>query len=112
MEKTMILKPRISEKAYGLSQTNNVYVVEVPVSASKQAIAAAMEIQFGVKVETVNSTTLKGKAITTFRKRGRAIKGRRSDVKKAYVKLQDGESLPFFAQEQEADKKAEKAEAK
>jgi large subunit ribosomal protein L23 len=116
MDKLMVLKPRLSEKTFGLSQSQNVYVFVVPTNASKQAIAAAVSAQFGVKVTQVNTTNVKGKAKRTVRKRARPTMGQRSDTKKAYVALKEGDSLPFFETEDDkkkkSDKKADKADKK
>lgn len=112
MDKTMILKPRMSEKAYGLSQTSRVYVFVVPKGSSKQAIASAIQAQFKVTVEAVNTTVIKGKAKRTVRKGGRPIAGRQSDFKKAYVTVKEGDTIPIFASVEESEKKAAKAAAK
>lgn len=110
MDKFMVLKPRISEKTYMLSEAHRTYVVEVPGDANKDTITKAMVAQFGVTVVTVNVINVKGKPKRTVRKGGRPTKGRRSDFKKAYVTLKEGESLPFFA-DPEADKKSDKKKA-
>ena len=116
MDKQMPLKPRISEKTYGLSETNRTYVVDVPKTANKDTVAKAVAAQFGVTVQTVNIINVKGKTVRTVRKGGRAINGKRSDFKKAYVTLKEGDSLPFFAEvesateEKKDDKKAKKEE--
>ncbi len=107
MSKVLVLKPRVSEKAYGLSQQQGTYVFDVPKDANKQTIAQAVAVQFGVTVQTVNIVNLKGKAKRTVRKGGRPIMGRQQDTKKAYVLLKEGDSLPFFAA-QEEDKKPAK----
>ena len=116
MEKTMVLKPRISEKTYMMSQTTRTYVVEVPGDANRDTVAKAVATQFGVTVENVNIVVVKGKTKRTIRKGGRPTTGRRSDFKKAYVTLKEGDKLPFFADaEEEAakeDKKADKKAAK
>lgn len=112
MDKTMILKPRLSEKAYELSQTSRVYVFVVPKGASKLAIASAVQAQFKVTVEDVNTTVIKGKAKRTIRKGGRPIAGRMSDIKKAYVTVKEGDTIPLFAAVEESEKKAAKAAAK
>lgn len=110
MDKTMVLKPRVSEKAYAQNQDRNVYVFMVPVSASKQAIANAIAAQFEVTVKTVNTTLTKGKAKRTIRKGGRPVAGRTSNFKKAYVTLKDGDSIAIFAaaEDQKAEKPAKK----
>jgi large subunit ribosomal protein L23 len=104
-DKTMILKPRVSEKAYGQSQAN-VYVFSVDKRADKLSIARAVEAQFDVSVVSVNTIVSKGKSKRTLRKGGRPIAGRTSDFKKAYVTVKEGDSIPLFAAED--DKKAEK----
>ena len=108
MDKTLILKPRLSEKAYALSQALNTFVFEVPKSANKHSVARAVESQYDVTVEEVKVIVLKGKAKRTIRKGGKVAKGRQSDVKKAYVKLKAGDSLPIFAAVEEAEQKQEK----
>lgn len=108
MDKTLILKPRLSEKAYALSQANNTFVFEVPKGANKHSVARAVESQYDVTVEEVKVIVLKGKAKRTIRKGGKIAKGRQSDVKKAYVKLKAGDSLPIFAAVEEAEQKQEK----
>lgn len=109
MSKTLVLKPRVSEKAYGLSQERRTYVFEVPKSANKQAVAQAVAAQFSVTVETVNVTVIKGKAKRTIRKGGRPIAGRQNDVKKAYVTIKEGDQIPVFKATEEDDKSAAKA---
>src|SRR3990167_7696816 len=111
--KNINLKPRISEKAYGLSQTSNTYVFDVPLSTNKQTISEIVTEQFEVGVMSVRTTNIKGKSKTTYlNKRGKHVKGSRSDFKKAYVTLIKGASLPIFAAEEEAEDKAKKAEKK
>lgn len=108
MDKTLILKPRLSEKAYALSQANNTFVFEVPKNANKHSVARAVESQYDVTVDEVKVIVLKGKPKRTIRKGGKVAKGRQSDVKKAYVKLKAGDSLPIFAAVEEAEQKQEK----
>lgn len=112
MSKTMILRPRVSEKAYGMSQTSNTYVFEVPRDANKLTVALAVAAQFKVTVEDVNITNLKGKAKRTVRKGGRQIAGRDVDVKKAYVTLKQGDSIAIFVSEEEQKDKSAKKEKK
>lgn len=119
---TLSLQPRLSEKAYGLSQTHNVYVFDVPRNASRHSIAAAVNAQFDVTVLSVNVANHKGKTkriISISGKRSTKGIGSQSAVKKAYVVLKSGDTLPFFASiaEEEAkqkavDEKAAKAAAK
>lgn len=99
MEKTMTLKPRISEKAYGMSQSSNVYVFQVPADANKLTVSAAVSSQFGVTVTDVNISVAKGKKKRTVRKGGRQSFGTRPNIKKAYVTLKDGDNIAIFATE-------------
>ncbi|HSX08404.1 MAG TPA: 50S ribosomal protein L23 [Candidatus Saccharimonadales bacterium] len=111
MDKTLVLKPRLSEKTYGLSE-GNVYVFAVPGDANKHTVARAVAAQFDVTVVSVNIINVKGKVKRTVKKGGRAVTGTRSDVKKAYVTLKDGDTLPFFDSIKEDEKKAEEADKK
>jgi large subunit ribosomal protein L23 len=83
----LIKKPVITEKATMASEAGAV-VFEVAMDATKPQIKAAVEGVFGVKVKAVNTTITKGK---TKRFRGRA--GERSDKKKAYVTLEEGNTI-------------------
>jgi large subunit ribosomal protein L23 len=85
----IIRAPLITEKATGLSEQNQV-VFRVAIDASKPEIKAAVEGLFGVKVLGVNTLVQKGK---TKKTKGRT--GVRSDVKKAFVKLEAGQSIDF-----------------
>ena len=84
----VIVKPIITEKATLTGETSNAVVFQVAKSATKPMIRNAVEALFGVKVKAVNTTITKGK---TKRFRGRP--GVRSDVKKAYVTLEAGNSI-------------------
>jgi large subunit ribosomal protein L23 len=108
MDKTIILRPIFSEKAYALSLARNTYVFAVPKDANKHTVARAVSAQYDVTVVEVNIANIPGKAKRTVRKSGRAVMGRQSDVQKAYVTLKDGDSLPIFAA-LEDDKAADKS---
>lgn len=118
MDKTMILRPRLSEKAFASSTVHNTYVIDVPGNANKHTVASAVAAQFGVTVETVNIVNAKGKSKQMYRKGSRPVQYTRSDVKKAYVTLKEGDRLPFFESPEEekkdakAEKKADKKEKK
>jgi hypothetical protein len=65
-----------------------------------------------VEVAGVNMANIKGKAKRTISQNGRRVKnGVRSDFKKAYVTLAEGQSIPIFAAEEEAETKQEKVQA-
>ena len=115
MDKTMALKPRMSEKSYALSQTNNTYVFDVPITANKLQVEKAVEKQFDVTVKTVRISILKGKDARSIRIGSRTrsnVSGLRKNVKKAYVTLVEGSTIPVFAALDEQQEKIEKAEAK
>ncbi len=103
MSMILTLKPRVSEKSYALSQAHNVYVFQVPSEANKLTVGAAVASQFKVTVTDVNITNIKGKPKSTVRKGRRGANGKRSDMKKAFVTLKEGDTIPIFAaQEQPA----------
>ena len=83
----VIRKPIITEKATMTSE-NGAVVFEVAMESNKPQIKEAVEAVFGVKVKAVNTTIAKGKA---KKFRGRA--GERSDKKKAYVTLEEGNTI-------------------
>lgn len=83
----IIKKPIITEKATMTSEANGV-VFEVKMEATKPMIKEAIEAVFGVKVKAVNTSILKGK---TKKFKGRP--GVRSDRKKAYVTLEEGNTI-------------------
>ena len=82
-----LVAPVITEKSTLLSEENKV-VFRVPLEATKKDIAEAVEELFKVKVKAVNTLRMKG---TT--KRFRGIEGKRDDVKKAVVTLEEGHSI-------------------
>jgi large subunit ribosomal protein L23 len=82
-----LLAPVITEKSTLLSEENKV-VFKVPLDANKKDIAEAVEELFKVKVKAVNTLITKGKT-----KRFRGIPGKRNDVKKAVVTLEEGHSI-------------------
>ena len=80
--------PVISEKSSRVAELNNNAVFEVAIDATKPAIREAVEALFDVKVRSVNTLIQKGK-VKTFRGRP----GRRRDMKKAVVRLEDGHMI-------------------
>lgn len=84
---TLLRSPVITEKATMLAERSQV-VFRVAIDATKPEIKAAVEGLFGVKVLAVNTLVTKGK---TKRFKGRP--GVRSDVKKAYVRLAEGQTI-------------------
>jgi large subunit ribosomal protein L23 len=88
----VIRRPLITEKAGILRETMNVMAFEVDGRANKIEIRRAVETQFKVKVAEVRVANMHGK----IRRQGR-FAGRRSDWKKAFVRLAPGEkAVDFF----------------
>jgi large subunit ribosomal protein L23 len=83
----VIVAPHITEKTTLLSEANAV-VFKVADKATKPEIKAAVEALFKVSVVGVNTLTQKGKT-----KRWKGKPYRRADVKKAIVRLADGQSI-------------------
>lgn len=83
----IIRKPVVTEKSMRASEHNKV-TFTVPVDAKKADIKNAVESVFSVKVESVNTIKTKGKI-----KRFRGRIGKRSDFKKAVVRLADGQNI-------------------
>lgn len=110
-----LLKPRLSEKAYAMSQATNTFALDVPAELNKHDVAAYVAKQFDVAVKTVRIVNRKGKSKRVMNTTGKRYTNRygvQSDIKKAYVTLAEGSHLPFFeAEETEAktDDKAKKA---
>ena len=83
----VIVSPLVTEKATRLNELSQV-TFRVALDATKPEIKAAVERLFSVTVEGVNTVLMQGKT-----KRFRGREGRRSDWKKAIVKLQAGQSI-------------------
>ena len=86
----VLLAPQISEKATFVAEKNEQVIFRVASDATKPEIKAAVELMFEVKVDAVRVVNVAGKA---KRFGGRA--GRRSDFKKAYVSLAEGQTIDF-----------------
>jgi large subunit ribosomal protein L23 len=87
----VIRRPLITEKTTILREDGRTIVFEVAVGATKIEVRQAIEKLIGSKVESVRTELLHGKV-----KRQGRFSGRRSDWKKAYVRLRDGEKMPEF----------------
>ena len=86
---TLIHSPYITEKATSVGSMNQV-VFKVDTSATKLEIKKAVEDLFDVKVDSVTTSTQKGKT-----KRNRFGIYKRSDYKKAFVSLKEGSEIQF-----------------
>lgn len=97
MTNLLIKKPIISEKSFNLA-ANGVYTFRVSLAADKKQVAREVETIFKVDVISVNIVNIPGKV-----KRAGKKFGRRSDIKKALVKIKSGQKIAIF--EVEDDKK-------
>lgn len=87
----IIKRPLITEKGTLKKESERTLTFEVAAAANKVQVANAVEKLFKVKVEAVRTSNFEGK----LRRRGK-FSGYRSDWKKAYVKLKEGEKVPEF----------------
>jgi large subunit ribosomal protein L23 len=90
----VILSPRVTEKSTRVGEDGNHYVFHVANDASKSEVKGAVEMLFEVNVESVRIVNVKGKK-KSFRMRP----GKRSDWKKAYVRVQEGQVIDFLGGE-------------
>jgi large subunit ribosomal protein L23 len=86
----VLVQPHVSEKAATLADKANQYVFRVLQDASKSEVKQAVELMFEVKVEDVNLLNRSGKT-----RRFKNVAGRRNGYKKAYVRLQAGQTIYF-----------------
>lgn len=104
----IVLKPRMTEKTYALALSQNTYVFDVVGNTNKIEIAKLVQSTYNVTPEDVRIAIIKGKTKRSYRKGGKAVYGKRVDNKKAFVRIKDGESLPFFAEIQATEAKEKK----
>ncbi|MGE3541748.1 MAG: 50S ribosomal protein L23 [Candidatus Tectimicrobiota bacterium] len=87
----VIKRPLVTEKGMRNNEEHNVVVFEVAAQTNKIQIKQAVEALFQVKVLGVNTLNMRGK-----KKRVRMREGKRSDWKKAYVTLREGDTITLF----------------
>jgi large subunit ribosomal protein L23 len=86
----ILLAPIVSEKSSIAAEVDKRFVFKVQKVATKKQIKSAVEQMFNVEVDSVQVLNVKGKV----KRFGRAL-GKRSDWKKAYVKLKEGHEIDF-----------------
>lgn len=87
----VIKRPLITEKTSILREDGRTIVFHVASDATKTEVRHAIEHLLGSKVESIRTSIAHGKV-----KRQGRFAGRRSDWKKAYVKLREGAKMPEF----------------
>jgi large subunit ribosomal protein L23 len=88
----IIERPIITEKSTGMREAKNRYAFRVDCRANKRQIKAAVERLFGVKVKDVRTAVFRGKRSVVMNRAGR-FEGFRSNWKKAYVTLAEGDTI-------------------
>jgi large subunit ribosomal protein L23 len=88
-----LIRPLVTEKGIIKKEAERTLCFQVAADANKIQVKQAVEKLFNVKVEEVRTANFEGK----LRRRGR-FTGYRSDWKKAYVKLVDGQKVPEFTE--------------
>ena len=87
---SILLAPIVSEKSTNAAENSNQFVFKVQKVATKLEVKKAVELMFDVEVDAVQVLNVKGKV----KRFGRTL-GKRSDWKKAYVKLKAGHDIDF-----------------
>ena len=90
----VLLAPRVTEKSTRVGEDSNQYIFQVVNDATKSEVKGAVEMLFDVSVESVRIVNVKGKN-KAFRMRP----GKRSNWKKAYVRVQEGQVIDFLGGE-------------
>lgn len=84
----VLVAPIVSEKATMVAEKSNAVTFKVLQDATKHEIKAAVELMFKVEVKGVSVVNIKGKT----KRFGKSI-GRRDNIRKAYVRLMEGQEL-------------------
>jgi large subunit ribosomal protein L23 len=87
----VLVQPLLTEKVTAMRESNNTVGFLVHPDANRLQIKQAVEALLKVKVERVNVLNVQGKV-----KRLGRFSGKRSDWKKAFVKLKQGEKLELY----------------
>ena len=95
MAKKILVKPIITEKAENLSENRGQYTFVVNKKANKVEIRQAIESQFNVSVDSVNTMIMPAKRKNRNTRSG-ILKGSVSSYKKAIITLAEGEEIDFF----------------
>jgi large subunit ribosomal protein L23 len=92
---SILKKPLVTEKVSSLNEKGK-YGFIVDAEANKVEIKKAVEKQYGVNVEKVNTMNVMGKLKTRYTKAG-VLAGRKPNYKKAIVTLAEGEVIDFYS---------------
>lgn len=92
---SVLKKPLVTEKVSALNEKGK-YGFIVDIEANKVEIKKAVEKQYGVTVESVNTMRMMGKQKSRFTKAG-VLTGRKPNFKKAIVTLAEGDIIDFYS---------------
>jgi large subunit ribosomal protein L23 len=92
---SVLKKPLVTEKVSALNEKGK-YGFIVAIDANKVEIKHAVEKQYGVTVEKVNTIRVMGKRKSRYTKTG-ILEGRKPNYKKAIVTLASGEVIDFYS---------------
>jgi large subunit ribosomal protein L23 len=92
---SVLKKPLVTEKVSAMNEKGR-YGFIVDMNANKVEIKKAVEKQYGVTVESVNTMKVMGKFKVRFTKSG-VLAGRKPNYKKAIVTLAAGEVIDFYS---------------
>lgn len=92
---SILMKPLVTEKVSSLNEKGK-YGFVVHIGANKVEIKKAVEKQYGVTVESVNTMRMMGKYKSRYTKTG-VLSGRKPNFKKAIVTLAEGEVIDFYS---------------
>lgn len=92
---SVLKRPLVTEKVSALNEKGK-YGFVVDIEANKVEIKKAVEKQYGVTVEHVNTMRMMGKQKSRYTKAG-VLEGRKPNFKKAIVTLADGEVIDFYS---------------
>lgn len=93
---SVLKRPIITEKSQGLNAQGK-YTFEVSMGSNKIEIAKAVEKMYGVTVDSVTTIRQIGKMKSRMTK-AKVTSGRKSTIKKAIVKVKEGEMIDFYAE--------------
>lgn len=92
---SVLKRPLVTEKVSALNEKGR-YGFIVDINANKVEIKQAVEKQYGVNVQSVNTMNVMGKLKTRYTKAG-VLQGRKPNYKKAIVTLAEGEVIDFYS---------------
>ena len=105
MSRDILIRPIVTEKS-DKAMKKSVYTFIVDRKSNKLEVAKAVEAMFQVSVSTVNTTVIPGK-VKSRSTRTSVVKGMKPAYKKAFVTLQEGETIDLFGDAGAAEGAAE-----